>query len=154
MQAKSILLCGALLPLTVAAAPLSCVASPPDWALRTLPQPLADLTITGTVLDEKGDGMPGATVVLKGTALGTSTDADGKFALRIPDGTAAPTLVISSVGYVKQELPVGDRTSFAIKLVPNTQDLNEVVVVGYGTQKRSDVTGSVVSVPQDRLEKI
>jgi TonB-linked SusC/RagA family outer membrane protein len=153
MQAKSILLCGALLPLTVAAAPLSRVTSP-DWALRTLPQPTADVTITGTVLDEKGDGMPGATIVLKGTTLGTSTDADGKFSLRIPDGTATPTLVISSVGYVKQELPVGDRSTFAIKLVPNTQDLNEVVVVGYGTQKRSDVTGSVVSVPQDRLEKI
>jgi TonB-linked SusC/RagA family outer membrane protein len=153
MQAKSILLCGALLPLTVAAAPLSRVTSP-DWALRTLPQPTADVTITGTVLDEKGDGMPGATIVLKGTTLGTNTDADGKFSLRIPDGTATPTLVISSVGYVKQELPVGDRSTFAIKLVPNTQDLNEVVVVGYGTQKRSDVTGSVVSVPQDRLEKI
>jgi TonB-linked SusC/RagA family outer membrane protein len=153
MQAKSILLCGALLPLTVAAAPLSDAASP-DWELRTTAQPLADVTITGTVLDEKGDGMPGATVVLKGTSLGTSTDADGKFSLRIPDGTATPTLVVSSVGYVKQELPVGDRTTFSIKLVPNTQDLNEVVVVGYGTQKRSDVTGSVISVPQDRLEKI
>jgi TonB-linked SusC/RagA family outer membrane protein len=98
--------------------------------------------------------MPGATVVLKGTTLGTSTDADGKFSLRIPDGTATPTLVVSSVGYVKQELLVGDRTTFSIKLVANAQDLNEVVVVGYGTQKRSDVTGSVVSVPQDRLEKI
>jgi TonB-linked SusC/RagA family outer membrane protein len=153
MQAKSILLCGALLPLTVAAAPLSHTASP-DWGQRTTAQPTADVTITGTVLDEKGDGMPGATIVLKGTSLGTSTDAGGKFSLRIPDGTAAPTLVISSVGYVKQELPVGERSTFEVKLVPNTQDLNEVVVVGYGTQKRSDVTGSVVSVPQDRLEKI
>jgi TonB-linked SusC/RagA family outer membrane protein len=153
MQAKSILLCGALLPLTVAAAPLSHAAGP-DWGPRTTAQPTADVTITGTVLDEKGDGMPGATVVLKGTSLGTSTDAEGKFSLRIPDGTASPTLVISSVGYVKQELPVSDRTSFSIKLVANTQDLNEVVVVGYGTQKRSDVTGSVISVPQDRLEKI
>ncbi|TVT41404.1 TonB-dependent receptor [Hymenobacter setariae] len=153
MQAKSILLCGALLPLTVAAAPLSRAAGS-DWGLRSATQPLADITITGTVLDEKGDGMPGATVVLKGTTVGANTDANGKFSLRIPDGTVSPTLVISSVGYVKQELAVGDRTTFSIKLAPNTQDLNEVVVVGYGAQKRSDITGSVVSVPQDRLEKI
>jgi TonB-linked SusC/RagA family outer membrane protein len=137
----------------VAAAPLSRSARP-DWARRALTQPTADVTITGTVLDEKGEGMPGATVLLKGTTQGTTTDADGKFTLRIPDGTASPTLVISSIGYVKQELPVGDRTTFSINLAPNAQDLNEVVVVGYGTQKRSDVTGSVVSVPQDRLEKI
>jgi TonB-linked SusC/RagA family outer membrane protein len=142
-----------LLPLSVAAAPLSHAASP-EWARRAFAQPTADVTVTGTVLDEKGEGMPGVTIVLKGTTLGTSTDAEGKFSLRIPDGTAAPTLVVSSVGYVKQELPVGDRTTLSIRLAPNTQDLNEVVVVGYGTQKRSDVTGSVVSVPQDRLSKI
>ncbi|MGI4744327.1 MAG: SusC/RagA family TonB-linked outer membrane protein [Janthinobacterium lividum] len=150
MQVKSILLCGALLPLAVAAAPTGRAATPAE----TLRQPTADVTITGTVLDEKGDGMPGATIILKGTTLGTTTDADGKFSLRVPDGTATPTLVISSIGYVRQEIAVGDRTNFAIKLAPNAQDLNEIVVVGYGTQKRSDVTGSVVSVPQDRLEKI
>ncbi|OUJ75646.1 SusC/RagA family TonB-linked outer membrane protein [Hymenobacter crusticola] len=110
--------------------------------------------ITGTVLDEKGNGMPGATVVLKGSTLGTSTDANGRFTLDIPAGTASPTLVVSSIGYVKQEIAVGTQTTFSIKLAQNTQDLNEVVVVGYGTQKRSDVTGSVASVPQDRLERI
>jgi hypothetical protein len=104
------------------------------------------------VLDDKGDGMPGATIVLKGTSLGTTTDENGKFSLRIPDGTATPTLVISSIGYVKQEIPVGSRITFEVKLNTNAQDLNEVVVVGYGAQKRSDITGSVVSVPQDRLE--
>ncbi|MGI4738903.1 MAG: SusC/RagA family TonB-linked outer membrane protein [Janthinobacterium lividum] len=149
MQVKSLLLCGALLPLAVAAAPAA--RATPAAALR---QPTADGTLTGTVLDEKGAGLPGVTIVLKGTTLGTSTNADGKFTLRVPDGTAAPTLVISSIGYVRQEIVVGDRSTLAIKLIPNTQDLNEVVVVGYGTQKRADVTGSVVSVPQDRLEKI
>ncbi len=150
MQVKSLLLCGALLPLAVAAAPADRAATP----AATLRQPAADGTITGAVLDEKGAGLPGVTVVLKGTTLGTSTDADGKFTLRVPDGTASPTLVISSIGYVRQEVPVNGRSSFTISLAPNSQDLNEVVVVGYGTQKRSDVTGSVVSVPQDRLEKI
>ena len=153
MQAKSILLCGALLPLAVAAAPATPAARA-EWGRPSWLQPAADGTITGTVLDEKGDGMPGVTIVLKGTTTGTTTDADGKFSLRIPDGTAAPTLVISSIGYVKQEIAVDGRSTIAIKLAPNAQDLNEVVVVGYGTQKRADVTGSVVSVPQDRLEKI
>jgi TonB-linked SusC/RagA family outer membrane protein len=151
MQVKSILLCGALLPLSVATATAARTTIPLRLLLR---QPTADVTVTGTVLDEKGDGMPGATVVLKGTTMGTTTDENGKFTLRIPDGTATPTLVISSIGYVKQEIPVGSRTTFEVKLNTNAQDLNEVVVVGYGTQKRSDVTGSVISVPQDRLEKI
>ncbi|GGE96244.1 SusC/RagA family TonB-linked outer membrane protein [Hymenobacter cavernae] len=114
----------------------------------------AEGPVTGTVLDEKGNGMPGATVVLKGTTLGTTTDVNGRFTLNIPAGATTPTLVISSIGYVKQEIPVGTQTTFSIKLAQNTQDLNEVVVVGYGTQKRSDVTGSVASVPQDRLERI
>ncbi len=154
MQAKSILFwCGALLPLGAAATPLS-LASATGRALPVLRRPLADITVTGKVLDEKKSGLPGATVVLKGTTSGTSTDADGNFTLRVPDGTASPTLVISSVGYTSQEVAVNGRSSVTVNLIPNTQDLNEVVVVGYGTQKRSDVTGSVVSVPQDRLEKI
>ncbi|QKG56307.1 TonB-dependent receptor [Hymenobacter sp. BRD128] len=153
MQAKSILLCGALLPAAVVAAPLAAPRVPGQPA-ATSRAALADIVVTGKVLDEKQAGLPGVTVVLKGTTLGTSTDTDGNFTLRVPDGTASPTLVISSVGYVRQEIPVNGRTSFTVNLAPNTQDLNEVVVVGYGTQKRSDVTGSVVSVPQDRLEKI
>ncbi|QKG54432.1 SusC/RagA family TonB-linked outer membrane protein [Hymenobacter sp. BRD67] len=115
---------------------------------------VAPTTVSGTVLDEKGMGMPGATVVLKGTSLGTSTDAEGRFTLSIPDGTPTPTLVISSIGYVRQEIVMGGRSTFTVNLAPNSQDLNEVVVVGYGTQKRADVTGSVASVPQDRLERL
>lgn len=153
MQVNPILLCGILLPLAVSAAPTDHPASPAE-IVASRRRPAADITVTGTVLDEKKAGLPGATVVLKGTQLGTSTDADGKFTLRIPDGTAAPTLVISTVGYLRQEVPVDGRTSFTINLTPNAQDLSEVVVVGYGTQKRADVTGSVVSVAQDRLEKI
>ncbi|AMJ66369.1 hypothetical protein AXW84_13705 [Hymenobacter sp. PAMC 26628] len=160
---------GALAPLTPAAAlarraPHKALGLPPaaatsrgPGAIVSVPRPAAalpDLTVTGIVADEKGQGLPGTTIVLKGTTVGATTDADGEFALRIPDGTAAPTLVVSSIGYVRQEIAVGDRTTFTIKLVPNTQDLNEVVVVGYGTQKRADVTGSVASVPMDRLERL
>ena len=152
MQKKHLLLCGAL-PLALAAqAPTAAAA--PRKAPVALSTAWADVTVTGTIVDEKGAGLPGVTIVLKGTTLGTSTDGDGRFSLRIPDGTASPTLIISSIGYVKQELAVGDRTTFAVNLVPDAQALNEVVVVGYGTQKRSDVTGSVTSVPQDRLERL
>ncbi|TDN37562.1 TonB-dependent receptor [Hymenobacter sp. UV11] len=152
MQVKSLLLCGALLPAAVAAAPVSLAS--PGWPGAELRQPTADITVTGKVLDEKQAGLPGATVVLKGTSLGANTDADGNFSLRVPDGTASPTLVISSIGYVRQEIALNGRTNLTVSLVANTQDLNEVVVVGYGTQKRSDITGSVASVRQDRLEKI
>ncbi|WP_233254143.1 SusC/RagA family TonB-linked outer membrane protein [Hymenobacter sedentarius] len=141
-----------MLPLAVAQAPASWAANP--TAPYGLAAPAADGTITGTVLDEKGAGLPGVTVVLKGTTTGTSTDANGGFTLQITAGASAPTLVISYVGYVKQEIAVGSQSTFTVRLAPDTQALNEVVVVGYGTQKRSDVTGSVVSVRQDRLEKI
>jgi len=153
MQVKPLLLCGALLPLAVAGAPAARPARPHLTTLG-LHRPAAPITVTGKVLDEKQNGLPGATVVLKGTTLGASTDADGNFTLSVPESTATPTLVVSSVGYVKQEVVLNGRASVTINLVQNTQDLNEVVVVGYGTQKRSDVTGSVVSVPQDRLAKI
>ncbi len=153
MQVNPVLLCSVLLPLAVSAAPTDHAAGPVE-NLASLRRPAADITVTGTVLDEKKVGLPGATVVIKGTQIGTSTDADGHFTLRVPDGTATPTLVISTVGYLRQEIPIEGRTSFTINLAPNAQDLSEVVVVGYGTQKRSDVTGSVVSVAQDRLEKI
>ena len=150
MQVKPLLFCGALFPLAAGAA----ATVPPAPVAHELRRPLAPITVVGIVLDEKKVGLPGATVILKGTTIGTTTAADGKFTLTVPDGTAAPTLVVSSIGYLKQELVVGGRTSFTVNLAPNTQDLNEVVVVGYGTQKRSDITGSVASVPQDRLEKV
>jgi len=154
MQVKPLLLCGALLPLVATAAPATGSNRPFLTTLGLLRPLVAPITVTGKVLDEKQAGLPGATVVLKGTTIGASTDADGNFTLTVPDGTATPTLVISSVGYVKQEVVLNGRASVTVSLAQNTQDLNEIVVVGYGTQKRSDVTGSVVSVPQDRLAKI
>ncbi|MBO2008834.1 TonB-dependent receptor [Siccationidurans soli] len=152
MQAKLLLLCSAL-PLA-AITPVSASGAAVPKVPIGLRMPAVAGPISGTVLDEKGEGMPGVTVLLKGTAVGTTTDAGGRFSLDVPAGTTNATLVISSIGYVKQEIVLGDRTTLSVKLAPSAQDLNEVVVVGYGTQKRSDVTGSVVSVPQDRLEKL
>jgi len=111
---------------------------------------VAAVTVQGRITDEKGNPLPGATVILKGNAsVGVSSDADGKFSLSVPDGNA--TLVISSVGYVSQQIALGGRTDITVQLVSDDQALNEVVVVGYGTQKRSDVTGAIGSVKAAEL---
>ena len=103
----------------------------------------ADATVTGRVVDEKGAGLPGVNVVIKGGTNGTSTDADGKFSLAVPEGA---TLVFSFVGYAAQEVVVGNQTTINVALVPDTKALSEVVVVGYGTQRRQDLTGAVARV--------
>lgn len=101
----------------------------------------ADARISGNVTDG-ATGLPlaGATVLVKGTKTGTSTDNSGNYSLSVPDNAV---LIISSVGYDDVEIPVNGRTEINISLNPSTSGLNEVVVVGYGTQKKSDLTGSV-----------
>ncbi|GAB3636637.1 TonB-dependent receptor [Hymenobacter arcticus] len=107
-------------------------------------KPAANVPVSGRVTQPSGDGLPGVTVVVKGTTIGTSTDADGRFSLDVPEGS---TLVFSNVGYAKQELPItGPTSSIAILLKDDQQALSEVVVVGYGTQERQSVTGAVASV--------
>jgi TonB-linked SusC/RagA family outer membrane protein len=110
----------------------------------------AQVTVQGTITDDKGSPLPGATVVLKGaTGVGVTADADGKFSLTVPDANA--TLVVSSIGFVAQEVNIGGRTTLDIKLVADNKALDEVVVVGYGTQRRSDVTGAIGSVKAAEL---
>ncbi|GAB3267207.1 TonB-dependent receptor [Larkinella harenae] len=121
--------------------------SPRSSQLQT-EQPL-DRDIAGKVTDEKGEGLPGVSVVVKGTTRGTSTDGDGQFRLNVPDGAA--TLVFSFVGYLNQEVAVGNRTSLDVRLQVDTKSLEEVVVVGYGTVKKSDLTGSLAQVKSKEL---
>ncbi len=108
------------------------------------------ITITGTVTDENGSPLPGATIQVKGTVLGISSDAAGKFTLDVP-GTNA-ILVISFVGYTPKEITVLNQTTIDVNLVPDILGLQEVIVIGYGTQKKSDITGTVASLPQERLQ--
>lgn len=103
-----------------------------------------DRTVTGTVAGSDGASIPGVTVLVKGTKLGTSTDADGKFSLAAP--ATANALVFSYVGYATQEVAIGAKTSFNISLATDTKSLEEVVVVGYGTQSRRDLTGNVATI--------
>ncbi|MFN4145472.1 MAG: SusC/RagA family TonB-linked outer membrane protein [Runella sp.] len=117
------------------------------------PQKSTVLTVSGTVRGES-DGLPGVSVVLKGTSLGTVTDANGKYSLSIEDGQANGTLVFSYIGYVSQEIPLNRRLRIDVVLLPDTKSLNEVVVIGYGEQSRRDVTGSVVSISAKQLENV
>ncbi|GAA4452608.1 TonB-dependent receptor [Nibrella saemangeumensis] len=107
----------------------------------------AQQPVSGTVKNEAGDGLPGVNVVEKGTNHGTTTDKDGRFSLTV--GRQA-TLVFSYIGFVRQEIAVGGRSSINVQLMADEQSLSEVVVVGYGTQKKSSLTGAVSSVaPKD-----
>jgi len=107
-------------------------------------------TITGVVVDANGEPIIGANVVVKGTTNGTITDIDGRFSLEAP-GNAV--LSISYIGYNAQDVKIGNRSSIKIALKEDTQDLDEVIVVGYGTQKKSDLTGAVSSVKTAELQQ-
>lgn len=100
-------------------------------------------TITGTIIDETGEPMIGVSVLVQGTTTGAVTDLDGKFTLEVP---ANATLVVSYIGYKTQNVKVGSQNTFAIKMESDNEVLDEVVVIGYQTIKRKDLTGSVASV--------
>jgi TonB-linked SusC/RagA family outer membrane protein len=101
-------------------------------------------TISGTVSDEKGSPLQGATVTVKGSKGGVTTGADGTFHLTA--SATARTLVISSVGFTQQEVAIGDQTSITVALITSNVSLNEVVIIGYGTARKKDLTGSVTTV--------
>ena len=105
--------------------------------------------ITGTVIDENSVPLPGASILVKGLNIGSSTDFDGNFSLSVPE--AGETLVVSYLGYMTQELVVGNKLTFNIQLAIDTNALDEIVVVGYGTQRKSDITGAVSSVKVDDI---
>jgi len=107
--------------------------------------------VTGKVSDDKGNPIQGATVAAKGSKTGTSTDATGSF--RIPVADNITTLVITSVGYGKQEIDIAGKTEIAVSLVTTNASLNEIVVTGYSTARRKDLTGAVASVQAKDFNK-
>jgi TonB-linked SusC/RagA family outer membrane protein len=110
-------------------------------------------TVSGKVIDDSNVGLPGVSVVLKGTQRGTTTDKDGEFQIEVPEKSGA-VLVFSFVGYVMQELEIGNQTSVSVTMKPENKSLEEVVVVGYGTVKKSDLTGSVSSIKGDAIREM
>lgn len=112
------------------------------------------LTVTGKVTDEAGLPMPGVSIKVKGTDAGSQTDVQGRYVLNIPDASASNVvLVFSFVGYTTQEVPLNGGSSLNVQLKASSNSLNEVIVVGYGSVKKKDLTGSVSVVNVDNAKK-
>ncbi|WP_210516001.1 SusC/RagA family TonB-linked outer membrane protein [Hymenobacter terricola] len=109
-------------------------------------------TVSGTVADAKNQPLPGVTVLVKNTTNGTSTGADGTFTLTVT--TDNPTLVLSYIGYKSQEVPVSGRSQINVSMEGDEQALKEVVVVGYGTQQKKDLTGAIATVSGQDVAKV
>ncbi len=112
----------------------------------------AQRTVTGTVLDDKQQPVASANVVVKGTQIGVLTDNNGKFAINVP--ASGGTLVISFIGFTTQEVPIGTGSVVNVTLQTESLALGEIVVVGYGTQRRADVTGAISSVSSEKLNAV
>jgi TonB-dependent starch-binding outer membrane protein SusC len=108
-------------------------------------------TVTGTVSDNNGEAMPGVAVVIQGSTTGVVTDINGHYSISVP--SAESVLTFSFIGYVKEQATVGNQQSVNVTLNPTVQNLDEIVVVGYGTAKKKDVTSSMVTVKGDNLKQ-
>ena len=143
----------ALIPLTLCNARVTWAGPGQKMGERFVPERniRAEISVTGTVKDENGASLPGVNVLIKGTTRGATTDAQGQFQLTVPDVRAI--LVFSFVGYQPKEVAVGSTSQLNVTLLTDDKTLNEVVVVGYGTQKVKDLTGSVGIVKVDEARK-
>jgi TonB-linked SusC/RagA family outer membrane protein len=110
-----------------------------------------NITVRGKVTNDRGEGISGASVTLKGSATGVSSSETGDFDISVPSNA---TLVISAVGFASKELPVNGQTTLNVSLVPGGNNLDQVIVIGYGTQRKRDVTGSVTSVTSETLKEV
>lgn len=112
---------------------------------------VAVIPVKGKITDEKGEPLPGVSIAIKGTTQGTVTDGQGNYTINVADEQAI--LVFSAIGYTPEEMVVGSRTTIDFQMVPDIKSLNEVVVVGYGTQKRPELSTSVATVSSKELSK-
>ncbi len=111
-----------------------------------------NITVKGKIVDEEGEPLPGATVQQKGTSNGSITDMNGNFSLSVPSDA---TLIVSFIGFKSIEVPVGGKTDLGnITLVSESKELDQVVVIGYGTQRKVDLTGSVAVVNTEEMKKV
>jgi TonB-linked SusC/RagA family outer membrane protein len=128
------------------------VLSKKDYLAKTLDKLQQQIEVTGTVTDaQTGEPLPGVNIVVQGTTTGTTTDMDGEYSIEAP---ADATLVFSFVGYQEKTVEVDGREEINVSLRQAVTELEEVVAIGYGTQKRSDLTGSVASVETEEMESI
>lgn len=124
----------------------------PETVDIVVPLREAQGTITGTVVDNEGLPLPGASILVKGTTTGTTTDFDGNFEIILPEN--ASTLVVSYIGFRSKEIAIGTETVFNVILEPDSAKLDEVIVVGYGTLAKKRVTGSVISITPEAIVNV
>ncbi|MGI8581087.1 MAG: carboxypeptidase-like regulatory domain-containing protein, partial [Chitinophagaceae bacterium] len=108
-------------------------------------------TITGKVTDGNGQGLPKASLLVKGTRIGTATATDGSFTLNIP--SSAKTIIISGVGYTSKEIAIGNQADITVSLTADDKSMEEVIVVAYGTVRKEALTGSVGTIKASEIEK-
>lgn len=130
---------------------ISLFRTPTNFQYVTEESNVSDVLVSGTVTDETGAPLPGVNVLIKGTTRGTTTDSQGKFTLEVEDENSI--LVFSFIGYEEQEVIVGNTTQLNLSMQPDIKALEEVLVVGYGTQKKSDLTGSVGTVKAEEIQE-
>lgn len=111
-----------------------------------------DRTISGTIRSDDGSALPGVNIVIKGSSAGTVSDTDGKYTINVP--SSATTLVFSFIGFLTTEVEINGRTAIDVELPSDTQQLTEVVVVGYGSQIKQEMTGNVAQVGKEDLQNI
>ena len=109
-----------------------------------------DFKISGLVLDEKNEPVIGATITVKETTLGTITGLDGRFSLTLPDNTKS--FEVSYIGYQSQTLSIGDKRAFTVVLKESSIMMDELVVIGYGTTKKGNISGSIAKIDAEKLE--
>ena len=149
-----------LVPLALCSTLSAAWGFPDDYA-RRIPKPLVliskndkaavNIKVQGTVTDAKGEALPGVNVVVKGTTRGVTTDGQGAFTIDVPDQGAV--LVFSFIGYKSQEVAASSASRLSVKLASDDKALDEVVVVGYGTQSRGTVTGAVSSIKSEDITR-
>ena len=134
-----------MLPLVLPLGPVSPVEAKTEFSAA---KTVLDVTISGKVTDESGEPIPGVTVSVPGTSIGTATDIDGNYTISVPE---ASTLVFSFIGFNSKSIEIGDQSIVNVALEESISSLNEVVVVGYGTQKKVNVIGSVTTVGAEEI---
>jgi TonB-linked SusC/RagA family outer membrane protein len=122
------------------------------FSTKQAPEISTEQVVQGTVADEKDEGLPGVSIIIKGSQKGTTTDAGGHFRLEVENPSAI--LIFSYVGYVPQEVAVGNRATLNITLKADDKTLDEIVVVGYGSVKKKDLTGSVGSIDNKEIKDL
>ncbi|WP_247235595.1 TonB-dependent receptor [Telluribacter sp. SYSU D00476] len=120
--------------------------------LQRTQRAVADMTVRGRVTDEKNEGLPGVSILLKGTNRGVVSDMEGNYTISLPEQNAV--LVFSFIGFVTKEVPVNGQTQLNVKLDASVSNLSEVMVVGYGTQRKGDITGSIGSLSAKNIKEI